>query len=244
VIHRLDQKRREKGIHTLAGFRTPGQPRCPFARRGFTLLELLVVVAAISIVASLSLAAFGLAVGRGRQAKCVNNLRQIGEGIINYAKEDDDLELPTIYEMNQQDDGRWKLSSRFQHSPSDILGFIDPALLVCPSDKNPAQFQATDVNEKPVTVPCSYGFNFLPALAGVRFSTLDPRTFLVFDGRLSATAQSSNWTGSASDAMRFASDLGFPRHGGKFGVYFADGHCELLRELPTGGGLSDPALQH
>lgn len=229
---RLSPKRREISIESFAGHDARG-----FNRRGFTLLELLVVMSAIAILASLSLAALSSAVGRGRQAKCTSNLRQIGESILNYAKEDDVLELPTIYELELQGGGKWKLFAKFQHLPSDILSFVDPALLVCPSDNEPAPFQATDVNGDSTTVPCSYGFNFVPAIAGVRFSTLDPRTFLVFDGQLSSKAQSSLWTGTASDATRLASDLGSPRHRGKFGVYFADGHCEFLSALPSSGVL-------
>jgi len=66
-------------------------------RGGFTLVELLVVGATIAILASLVLSAVNGGVEKSRQVKCTNNLRQIGMGIINCAKEDPDLQLPMVY---------------------------------------------------------------------------------------------------------------------------------------------------
>lgn len=214
--------------------RFAGAPRESARNRcAFTLIELLVVMAIIAILASLGFAVVGRGLERGRQVKCMNNLRQIGGNIVNSAKDDDDLELPMIYDLRQQGNGRYKLFAKFQRSPSDILDFVDPSLLVCPSDKKPGSIQATDSNGNTIAVPCSYGFNFLPAISGVRFTTLDRRTILVFDGQLSSSAQSSLWYGDSRDVARFSTDLGSPRHDKKFNVYFADGHCEMLSALPA-----------
>jgi prepilin-type N-terminal cleavage/methylation domain-containing protein len=44
----------------------------------FTLVELLVVVAVIALIASLLLPALGKAKEKGREARCVSNLKQLG----------------------------------------------------------------------------------------------------------------------------------------------------------------------
>jgi prepilin-type N-terminal cleavage/methylation domain-containing protein len=64
-------------------------------RAAFTLVELLVVLAIVAVLAALVTPAVGTAIERGRAAKCVNNLRQIGVAFQQYAA-DHDYRFPAI----------------------------------------------------------------------------------------------------------------------------------------------------
>jgi prepilin-type N-terminal cleavage/methylation domain-containing protein len=57
--------------------------------RGFTLIELLVVIAIIAILAALLLPVFAQAREKGRQANCLNNLRQIGAALLMFVDDND-----------------------------------------------------------------------------------------------------------------------------------------------------------
>jgi prepilin-type N-terminal cleavage/methylation domain-containing protein len=56
-------------------------------RRAFTLIELMVVVAIITILAALLLPTLNSATSRGRRAMCLNNLKQINVGTHLYAED-------------------------------------------------------------------------------------------------------------------------------------------------------------
>src|SRR5437764_14814653 len=71
-------------------FRTgPGSPGAA-RRAGFTLLQLLVVVARLVLLAGLLLPVFAQAREKGRQAACISNMRELAAGMRLYSEDYDE----------------------------------------------------------------------------------------------------------------------------------------------------------
>lgn len=104
------------------------------AAGGFSLVELLVVVAIIGLLASLLLPVIAKAPGRAREIKCLSNLRQIGIAFHTFAS-DHDGRYPMRVSTNQGGSreyaGTWQTYRHFRALSSQLE---TPRILICPSD--------------------------------------------------------------------------------------------------------------
>ena len=97
-------------------------------RRGFTLVELLVVIAIIAILIGLLLPAINAAREAGRRANCVNNLKQIGLGLLNFANASGRFPGTAKWQNNQAKG--WSFLEK-------ILPYIEYGTLYNGLDQNP-----------------------------------------------------------------------------------------------------------
>lgn len=99
-------------------------------RAAFTLVELLVVMAIVGMLVTLASPAIGTAIERGRSAKCVNNLRQIGVAVQQYIADHENT-FPCIKVAGEE-----PVDGHEAGEPLDVLGpyGVTEGILTCPSD--------------------------------------------------------------------------------------------------------------
>jgi prepilin-type N-terminal cleavage/methylation domain-containing protein/prepilin-type processing-associated H-X9-DG protein len=89
----------------------------PTPRRGFTLIELLVVIAIIAILAAILFPVFAKAREKARQNTCMNNLRQIGVGIMMFVQ-DHDEKMPEAKTWTSELNGSYGLTGKVWDCPT------------------------------------------------------------------------------------------------------------------------------
>ncbi|MCC6423854.1 MAG: DUF1559 domain-containing protein [Phycisphaerales bacterium] len=134
--------------------------------RGFTLVELLVVIGIIALLISILLPALNKARRSAQTVACASNLRQLGLAMTMYANANRDVFPPTYWESTWWWNGHTTYTSiwaafigKYVGWNEDSVNFILPKLFICPSYE-----PAIDVNwasTAPNWANVSYGYNYL-----------------------------------------------------------------------------------
>lgn len=205
----------------------------PLLFAGFTLVELLVVVAILGILVALLLPVLAQARESGRRAACTSNLRQMGIALQAYVDDHDGgypvvpLNPPPEDESEEEEEN--DATEEVTDWEDAILPYLrSEPIFRCPSDSSHPEF-----------FDLSYAFNaaFTMGLheSAVRYPS---RTIVVADRRNTLSNQDQpalflwwQWQGSVwppraqpDPAPAASRDLALDRHAGRLNLLFGDGH--------------------
>ena len=192
--------------------------------RGFSLVELLVVTAIVSLLAAMLFPAFLTVRGKARQIACGSNLHQIGLGIAMYAQDYDGLYPRAVDPMDRFAPAVW---NGFPTFAADIpkIGLIHQVLM--PYTKSPTIFSCSsdsgvgtgDFNGLPLNAfPTSYekfgtSYYYRTEIAARQLGdsafAFPAETNVLFDG-------AGHWHGTLVPIV------------GRYNVLFADAHIKNL----------------
>ena len=79
----------------------------PTCKKGFTLIELIVVIAIVAILAAILFPVFAQAREKARAASCLSNCKQIGLAWMMYAQDYDETTVPFVRKEENHEPGRY-----------------------------------------------------------------------------------------------------------------------------------------
>lgn len=132
-------------------------PRSPKVRRGFTLVELLVVIGIIALLIAILMPALSRARAQGNAVKCASQMRDIGQQLLMYANANKGIILPLKYDAGRAGkykhrggdeafNERWPMYVFVPPPPPGVDNKYIHPLMICPIDNDPGGEHSYDLN--------------------------------------------------------------------------------------------------
>ncbi len=217
-------------------------------RRGFTLVELLVVLAIFGLLMALLLPTLFRVQEGARRTSCISNLRQLGLAFHMYLADHDDT-YPSAPDPVSADPHYWLWMGRgwrtllAEYVPGDKER---PGVFHCPSDQ---RLESVEVFER-----TSYAYSMAFYHSPEQIDSTDSYT-ATFQNPMASKSQRAGAVRHPTKKIllgewyanhdAFANDPGWFGWGGKRNYLFADGHAEYVDSrdiIPANDGLPDPNL--
>lgn len=189
-------------------------------KRAFTLIELLVVIAIIAILAAILFPVFAKAREAARKTSCLNNLKQLGTGVMMYSQDYDET-----YPNRSQLAGHWGYA---------IQPYVkNYNLFQCPSNpnKNNNATGGPDPSGSGQVLKISYGANDRIMGKSQAVVQAPASKMLVTEMVANWNDFGSAWWNSAGGSAT-AWQNGFA-HSGMMNFAFADGHAKAVKPTQT-----------
>lgn len=219
-------------------------------RHGFTLVELLTVVAVIAVLAALLLPAVSRARENGQRASCINNLRQIGIAFNVYLLEHRDT-YPAAQDPIHSDPAYWLWMGRGWRmllSPYIPGDKEKPGVFFCPSDQRSSSAEVFERTSYAYSMAFYHSPEQIDGMTSPADTYSPERVRESIPQRHAAVRHPTKkiivgeWY---SNHLAWTNDPGWFGWGGKRLFLFADGHVEFLDAsiiLPANDGNPNPSL--
>lgn len=195
---------------------------------GFTLVELLTVIAILGVLVAIVVPVVGKVRENGRQAVCVSNLRQIMGATLLYSQDNNGAMPLVVGPASLGESRRWATQIQPYLNPMAEARSIDPmSVFRCPGD----EVERTSAAAADSTW-CSYGLNIRVHVAGNVNNTAQKRfAAIVNPGRTILYGDvwyQANTVFQSHSLLQFIGDY----HGGGRGsnYVFADGHVAFMTQ--------------
>jgi prepilin-type N-terminal cleavage/methylation domain-containing protein/prepilin-type processing-associated H-X9-DG protein len=187
--------------------------RIPIRLRGFTLVELLIVIGIMSLLIGILLPALSKARAQAAKVNCMSNMRQVGMSLLTYSQHWSGCMFPPDRGDDKPEAERWP---NFVFEPARW----DPPELSCPSDPEPTDRHSYILNNHLTDHKVTYSNTQIPGLAPTEVIVMGEKVTTVGDYYM-----------DASDGD-YTKKVEFYRHGPAVGsnYLFLDLHVET--DLP------------